>query len=191
MLPNETDALNAGVRPGGLTNRLAIRILICYIVNESSKPVPLERVKEQMHFDGIANYYETAFAIGDLLEYGNLVKRTDEYGIDVYTVTESGATIARELYTDIPMSIRRDTLELTNKIVKRMYNSRSNKAFKEKKDNGYFVTCSVMENSIELATVKLLVPDEKTADDAIDSFLDDPTKLLIYATKILTGQDIG
>lgn len=191
MLSNEMDALDAGVRPGGLNNRLEIRILICYIVDKSSKPVPLEKVKERMHFDGIANYYETAYAIGDLLDHGNLKKQTDEYGVEVYTVTDSGSTIAKELYKTVPLTIRQETLALTNSIVNRLYNSRNNKAFKEKKDNGFLVTCSVMENGNELATVRLLVPDETTADNAIDSFLDDPTKLLISATEFLTGQIIG
>ena len=66
----QTDAMHAGVAPGGLKSRIEIRVLICYILVNSDLPVPLEAVKEQLHFRGIANYFETAYAIAYITSNG-------------------------------------------------------------------------------------------------------------------------
>ena len=65
-----SDAMSAGVNPGGLQSRTEIRVLICYVLQYSSAPLPLDKLKERLHFEGIANYFETSYAISDLEESG-------------------------------------------------------------------------------------------------------------------------
>ena len=84
----QTDAMNAGVAPGGLKSRIEIRVLICYILVNSDLPVPLEAVKEQLHFRGIANYFETAYAIADLTDNGTITEDINDSGIKLYSPTD-------------------------------------------------------------------------------------------------------
>ena len=60
----------------------------------------------------------------------------------------------------------------------------------EKAENGFYVTCSVMEKDIEVVSIKLLVPDDETAGTVKDNFLSDPVETLVNATAALTGSQI-
>ena len=185
-----SDALTAGVNPGGLNSRTEIRVLICYILNNIKAPISLERLKERLHFDGIANYFEVAFAISDLEENGNIGVFEEENGIKYYVATGDCSEIAKALGNSVPFSVRERSLEIANQIIARRNNQRNNTVSKEKTEYGIFVTCSVMDNERTLASVSLLVPDEETADVVIDNFLNNPIDVLLKATQGLTGTKI-
>ena len=185
-----TDAMTAGVNPGGLQSRTEIRVLICYLLHNSKSPLPLEMVKEQLHFNGIANYFETAFAISDLEESNTIFGSLQEDGLKYYTGTGDCTHIATSLGSSLPFSVREDAIDICNSILSKKRNERANKFFQEKSEYGIYVTCTVMENDHELASVKLLVPDESTANAVKDNFLTDPVKVLIRATEGLTNMKL-
>lgn len=185
-----SDALTAGVNPGGLNSRTEIRVLICYILDNVKAPISLERVKERLHFDGIANYFEVAFAITDLEENGNIGVVEEENGIKYYVGTGDCSEISKALGNSVPFSVREKALDIANQIIARRRNQRENKVSKEKTDFGVCVTCSVMDNELTLASISLLVPDDETADTVIDNFLNDPISALLKATEGLIGAKI-
>ncbi len=185
------DAMNAGVNPGGLQSRTEIRVLICYLLHNSKEPLPLEKVKEKLHFNGIANYFETAFAISDLLESGNisLIKKNGETE-DYYIASGECANIAETLGTSVPFSVREHSMEIVEELLSRKRNERNNKVYIEKTTKGFYITCSVMELTEELLTVKILVPDEESALIVKENFLKDPMRVLLNATNGLLGTDL-
>lgn len=184
-----SDAMNAGVNPGGLQSRTDIRVLICYILEKNPSPVPLDLVKEQLHFEGIANYFETAFAITELQESGNIVAAEEE-GLHLYSITDSGRSVCSALEKGLPQSVKDNALKITQTIINRRRNERENKVVLEKNDFGYFVTCSVMEKDLELVSVKLLVPDKETAKNVKNNFLNNPIETLVNVTASLTGMKL-
>ncbi len=185
-----SDALTAGVNPGGLHSRTEIRVLICYILDNIKVPISLERVKERLHFDGIANYFELTYAITELEENGNIGVVEEENGVKYYIATGDCSEIAKALGTSVPFTIRERSLDIANQVIDRRRNLRENKVNKERTDFGVYVTCSVMDKDLELATVKLLVPDDETADTVIENFLKNPINVLLKATEGLTGTKI-
>ena len=182
--------MNAGVNPGGLQSRTDIRVLICYLVHNSKNPLPLEKVKEKLHFNGIANYFETAFAISELVENNTITASTDSDGTVYYKGTADCSNIAKSIGNSLPFSVREDAIEICNEIINRNKNERANKFSQEKCEFGVYVTCSVMENNHELASVKLLVPDEATANAVKENFLTNPRAVLIKATENLTNMKL-
>ncbi len=182
-----SDALTAGVNPGGLHSRTEIRVLICYILDNIKEPISLERVKERLHFDGIANYFEVSYAIADLEENGNVGAVEEENGVKYYIATGDCSEIAKALGTSVPFTVRERALDIANEILARRRNQRNNKVITERCDVGVYVTCKVMDNELELVSVKLLVPDDETAKDVEERFLKNPMEVLIKSTEGLTG----
>ena len=185
-----SDAMNAGVNPGGLQSRTEIRVLICYILHNLKEPIELERLKERLHFEGIANYFEIAFAISDLEENGNIVVDSEENGAKFYVASGDCDNIVSALGNSVPFSIRERSLDIADQIVSRRRNERSNKVDIEKTKNGVYVTCSVMEKDAELVAVKLLVPDDESALIIKENFLNNPMLALLNATNGLLGTKI-
>ncbi len=185
----QTDALNAGVNPGGLNSKTEIRVLICYLLANIKGNVPLEYVKEQLHFGGIANYFETALAVSDLEESGT-IKTIEQNGIKLYNSTAESDSVANALGNTLPFSVKEKALSLTEAIVTRYKNERNNKVEIYKAELGFNVTCRIMEKDHVLASVTLLVPDEQAALGVKERFLANPMIILVKATESLTGTEI-
>ncbi len=185
-----TDAMTAGVNPGGLQSRTEIRVLICYLLHNSISPLPLETVKEQLHFNGITNYFETAFAISDLEEGNTIIGTVEEDGLKYYTGSGDCKHIATSLGNSLPFSVREDAMDICKLILERKRNERANNFFVEKTEYGIYVTCAVMENDHELVSVKLLVPDEASANSVKENFLSNPVQVLLRATEGLTNMKL-
>ncbi|MEG1887341.1 MAG: DUF4364 family protein [Oscillospiraceae bacterium] len=180
----KNDALTAGVFPGGLTSRAEIRILICYILMNIDKPVPRRELTELLHFNGIANYFEVAFAMGDL-EENNHISVVGKNSDNLYMVTKSGINIAKTLEKNVPLTIREYSCKLVEKMISRLKNEKENKVSIEEKPNGCLISCSVMEGESELMTVRLLVPDIHCAEVVKNAFLDDPTSVFVGINDVL------
>ena len=180
-----SDAITAGVNPGGLQSRTEIRVLICYILSNSREPLPLERVKERLHFDGIANYFETAYAISDLEESGNITVSENADGKKLYVANEETKSIAEALGTSVPFSVRERSMDIVKEIISRRKNERENKVLIENTESGMYITCSIMDNDFELASIKLLIPDEDTGKAIKENFLKNPVELLAKITETL------
>lgn len=185
-----SDALNAGLRPGGLQSRTEIRVLICFLLNNIAVPVPLESVKEQLHFEGIANFFELSVAVEELCDSGHITAVSAENGKKLYSIADEGRNVANTLSFGLPLSVKEHSLEIANRIVKRTANEQQHTVLIEKTELGLYVTCTVMEGEMKLASVNLLVPDDETAAAVKENFLNDPAKTLLNITAGLTGMKL-
>lgn len=182
-----SDAMSAGVNPGGLQSRTEIRVLICYVLQYSSAPLPLDKLKERLHFEGIANYFETSYAISDLEESGNIGVAYEEKGLKYYIAVGDAKNIADALGSSVPLTIRERTMDIAEQIINRQKNERENKVEIKSIENGVYVTCSVLDGDRDLVSVKLLVPDTDIAETVKENFLNNPMQVLINSTEGLIG----
>ncbi len=185
----QTDAMNAGVNPGGLKSRIDIRVLICYLLSSSDRAVPLETVKEQLHFGGIANYFETALAITELTENGT-IDCFEQDGDMLYKCNSESKRVSEALSSGLPYSVKEKAIALTKNIVTRHNNERNNDIIIEETEFGFYVTCRILEKDHALASVSLLVPDKNTALSIKDKFIENPMETLVRATEVLTDSEI-
>ena len=185
----QTDAMNAGVNPGGLKSRVEIRVLICYLLSNSERAVPLEKVKEQLHFGGIANYFEIALAITELNENGT-IESFEEDGEMLFKANAESRRVSDALGSGLPYSVKEKALAITKTIVTRRNNERNNEIEIKETDFGFYITCSVLEKDHTLASVSLLVPDKETALSIKSKFIENPMETLIRATEVLTDNKI-
>ncbi len=181
----KSDTLTAGVKPGGLQSRTEIRVLICFILSNVSEPLDLENLKEKLHFEGIANYFETAFAVSELIESGNAIPCQGDDGKTYHFAGKDCQSIVDALGTSVPFSVRERGLEIANGIIERRRFERENSVEITEAENGFYVTCSVLEGGMELAVVKLLVPDKTAANAVKENFYKNPMETLIKATESL------
>ena len=185
-----SDAMSAGVKPGGLFSRTEIRVLICYLLHHIKSPLPLDKVKERLHFDGIANFFEVAYAIADLEENGNIAVAFTETHLKYYVAAGECDKIAMAIGNSVPLTVREKAIEIAEQVLNRIKYERENKVTTEKTEHGIYVTCSVMENKMELVSVKLLVPDEESVNTVRENFFNNPVEVLVNATMGLIGTKI-
>ena len=178
------DALSAGVMLGGLTNRTEIRILICYILKTIDKPIPGTVLKEVLHYEGIANYFEVSYAISEL-ETNNHIQVVAEDGDKQFMASQSGIDIAKTLEKNIPITIRELSCNAINKRLSRIRYEKENRVTIKNLEKGCIVSCSVLEGTNEVLTISLFVPDEGCAKIIKESFLDDPTSVFTGVTDLL------
>lgn len=181
----ERDAIDVNVRPGGLTSTTQIRILICYLLNVIEKPVGTDDLKNTLHFEGLANYFEVCNAIAELEKNGHIttVEHQDKL---CYVATASGMNIAKELAEDVPKTVKEYAVEAINKVQIRERNERENKVEIENLDFGCRVTCIATDGIREILKVSLFVPDEYCAKMVKERFLNDPSHVYLGISDILT-----
>ena len=59
------EAFTAGVKPGGLTDNLQIRILLCYMI-KTAGPITRETLQGALLQEQLVNYFEFADALADV-----------------------------------------------------------------------------------------------------------------------------
>lgn len=166
----EIDALNAGVKKGGLVSRSQIKILICYILDAVKEPVPAKTLSELLHYDGIANYFEVDSAFGVLLQNGQI--EAADTAEETYIITEKGSRAAEELRTSLPFTIREIGCSVAVKMLNRIKTSRDYDIDVSETGNGYTVTCSVTERGIKMLSASVYVSDKQQAQTIKEAFLE-------------------
>lgn len=184
-----SDAINAGVKHGGLNNRSEIRVLICYLLCNINEPLPLYTVNEMLHFEGIANYFEVTYAINELLENGH-IKPLEDKKLQLFVPSESAKDVVEALGSSLPKSVKDKALKLTRDMITKKKIESENLFLIEKVDNGFLVTCSVLEKNQELMTVKMVVPSESFAEKVKEKFINNPTEIIRGITNLLTDANM-
>ncbi|MBQ7289108.1 MAG: DUF4364 family protein [Clostridia bacterium] len=178
------DALTANVAPGGLNNRTEIRVLLCCLLANAKHPVSARLLKEGLHFEGLVNYFEVAYAMEDLLKNGNI--QLVEAEQELYAITDSGKMVADTLCGDLPITVLQKGTQLVARILTRMRNEKENKVEFESVGNGCMVHCSIMEGERTVMKVSLLVPDRICGNRIKESFLEDPESVYVDIMEKLT-----
>ena len=181
----EYDAFIGGIEPGGLRNKNEIRILICYMLTSVGASLSKDGVIAVLQENGFANYFETADAISDLLENGNIAP--DEADASSSHITDSGRMIARQLDVTLPFSVRERALSATLNLLARIKREAENQVHIKKCDRGYQVDCHISGGDMDLMSFTLYVPDLLQAKLVRSRFQEDPERVYRCMLALVTG----
>ncbi len=167
-----------------LTDSYAVKILICYFLNEIDRPVTPVQLTEIATSDGILNYFYYTEAINSMLEAKTIeLKNVD--GVNYYFLTEMGKAGAESFKTIVPKSFRDKILSAGLKLFSKLKIEHDVKCEISKLKKGYSVSCICNDNDIILMDMKLFAPDEEQAILIKEKIMLNPTefygKVLNYA----------
>ncbi len=179
----QNDALDAGVRPGGLRSKQDIKILICYIISKTRAGLSPDTIEKALVRAELVNYFESSDCMSDLIKNGNINV------IDgVCELTQSGMEVASLLEMSLPPSVRDRAVQVTLELFEQERRERENTVNITRCDNGYNVECKVLGGAAgDLLSLSINVADSRQASLIKENFLKNPE--IIYKSNIalLTG----
>ena len=161
------EAFTAGVKPGGLTDNLQIRILLCYMI-KTAGPITRETLQGALLQEQLVNYFEFADALADV-EKQQLVLHDAEN--DSYTVTDKGFTVATTLAQDLPRTVRESAIRGVLQIQSWRHKAAMNRAEVQETDDGYTVVCTIGEDGGDVFRLELAMPDKLVAEMVKNNFI--------------------
>lgn len=159
------DAFTAGVKPGGLTDGVQIRILLCYLIKNGG-PLSRDTLQGALLQEQLVNYFEFANALGEV-ERQQLVQRDG----DLYSITEKGVTVADTLALDLPRTVRESAVRAIMQIQSWRRRSSTNRAQITETDGSYTVCCSIGDMGSDVFHLELTMPDKLTAELVKNNFI--------------------
>lgn len=106
----QNNAFTAGIDPGGLTNDYEIKILVCYILEKIKRHMTFSEINYILQSEGLANYFEYAEAISELLSSGHIVDISQGEGEQRFRLSDLGVKTARTFEKNIPLSVREKSM---------------------------------------------------------------------------------
>ncbi len=159
------DAFTAGVRMGGLNDSAQIRILLCYLIDKLA-PLPRPTLEGALLQEELVNYFELCSALADL-ENGGLVAAMPEG----YVTSAKGSTVARELESDVPRSVRLKAAQAVERITAWKKKAAAHRAQVEHTEDGWAVSCGIRDGAGEIFSLRLAVPDAASAEAVKNRFI--------------------
>lgn len=181
-----TEGFSGYVEPGGLTDRVKIRLLICFIMDKLNLPVSAQTVSDIILDQGLANYFEVSAAIGDLVEAESIVP-VPGFSPVHYILTHKGTASVQRIVTDLPLSVRDKALESADRLVIRRIDQEENKVTVTQTGDGYTVTIRMTDIGSDLLQMTLYVPDREAADRVTENFFRNPPGLYSGVLKLLVN----
>lgn len=175
------DAFTAGVKLGGLNDSAQIRILLCYLI-QAAEPLPRPTLEGALLQEQLVNYFEMGSALADVEKNGLIVDTEDGY-----IITDRGATVARELRDDVPLTVRESAMRAVLRIRRWKHKAASNQARVEHDGRDYAVVCSIADGASELFRLRLVMPDAETAQMIKNRFIARGSTVYGQLLEMLTG----
>ena len=179
----------ADVRPGGLTEELEIKLLICYLLHHIRRGMSFAEINEVFRSKGIANYFEYSQEISRLLASGHIRAHKEIDGVERYYITDLGVKTSITFEKDIPAAIRETTLKAAQDYYLRQQIEKDNRFQIEPVEDGYNVTMTITDIGSDLMRLTLFVPKESDCEQIREGFYNDPAFLYRGIIAMLTGDE--
>ncbi len=155
-----------GIRPGGLTSSAEIRILICYLLDQTGAPISREQIEDALLGEELVNYFALSESLAAVAEQGLVVKNKN-----LYEITEAGRTVGRTLSRDVPKSVR--DLAVRGVIRSRQYAARKSTFLSEihQSEGHHEVHCTIQDAQGALFSMQLYMPDNLSAKAVEQAFV--------------------
>lgn len=157
-----------------LTDSYAVKILICYFLQQIGRPITPNQLTEIATSDGTVNYFVYTEAVEQMLESGTLLIE-EEAGESYYVLSETGRAGAEDFKKIVPKSFRDKILSSGLKFFAKLKNDNDVKVSVSEQGKGYSVNCICTDGGIKLMELKLYAPDEEQARMLADKILINPT----------------
>ena len=181
------DAFTAGVEPGGLRSQSDIRLLICYMLASVKDPLEKNDIVTVLQDHGLANYFEAASALADVLAKGNGDTHPDNPELCI--ANETTLEISRQLETTLPPAVRDRAVTGALNLLAKAKRERENKVEIEKQPDGYNVTCHISGGAKDLMSFSLFVPDLYQARIVKKNFHRNPEMVYQVMLCLMTGNN--
>ncbi len=174
------NAFTAGVKPGGLTTSTEIKILLCYLLQQTGAPLSRKEIETALVGEELVNYFELMDHLSELCKQGFLCEEAGSY-----RVLPAGEEIADMLADDVPRSVRETAVRAA--LAARQYAHKEAQHHVEivpAGEKGYTVKCSLRDMGSDIFGVSLYMPDRLTAQLARERFIehgDDIYRLMLAA----------
>lgn len=179
------DAFTAGVEPGGLRSQSDIRLLICYLLASVKEPLSKDDIVMVLQDNGLANYFEAASALADVLDKNNAA--TLPNNPDLCVANQTTMEISRQLDSTLPPSVRDRAVNGALALLSRAKRERENKVEINKSGDGYNVTCHISGGSRDMMTITLYTPDLYQARAVKKNFHRNPELVYQAMMSLMTG----
>ena len=164
-------AFSAGIRPGGLTDETQIRILLCYIVKNFS-PVTAVELQDALWSKQLINCFELHSALEELCRLGHISENDDGF-----SVCPSGALVANDLITAVPLSVRDRAMDAMLRLRAGALNAVQNRAEIHAYGNEFLLRCKIDDLGRTLMDCTLAFPDLEIAEHAKQRFIGNGEKI--------------
>ena len=179
------NAFPAGVEPGGLRNTKDIGILICYMLNYIGKSLSHDDLMEIIQENGIANYFEAASALEELIKCGNVCSDDNS----MLEVTKDGKMISDQLSSELSLFIKQKAVSSMLRLVQaKKLASENPVVIAPAEGGGYNVNMRITNGSIDLMSLTVFVPDRSDAKKVKALFEQDPDRLYTVLLASATGE---
>lgn len=179
------DAFTGGIDPGGLRTQSDIRLLICYLLASVKAPLSKSDIVSILQENGLANYFEAADALSEMLEKKNADTLSEQP--DFCVANEITKEIASQLDTTLPPSVRDRAVNAALNLLAKAQRESQNKVEIHKSGDGYNVTCHISGGDTDLMSFTLFVPDQYQARTVKRNFHRDPQYVYQILLSVVTG----
>lgn len=167
------DAIANDMESGVLRSKDTIKVAICYILTNVKESTTEQIIIEAMTAGEIANYYETADALSELLKEKVIEKDENDF----LKITEKGKTSVQFLEDNLPKTIREKSIETVSKLASREIYKKQIHSEIEECENGFRVTLHVNDKEQDFMSLTLYVASKEQAVLIKEKFTNDPVKV--------------
>lgn len=148
-----------------LGDTYAVKILICYFLNQINRAITPVQLTEIATGDGLVNHFVYADAINQLLEAKTVaLEKDEESGEEYYVLSEVGKTGAERLGSIVERPLREKILRAGLKFFARLKNESFVKTEIIEGERGCTVYVKCTDGDITLMDLKLYAPDMRQAE---------------------------
>lgn len=176
------NAFIGGIEPGGLTDDLEVKILICFLLKKMEQPLTFDQINEVLQQTGFVNYFEFVEAISDLQHTEHIASSTNEDGEETFALTEIGAAMAQTFHNTLPLTVREKTVETAWQLIHRKKQMQDIEVGYHAIADGYLLTMKMKDIGSDLMDLKLFIPTEDECIELRENIYKDP--LLLYKTML-------
>lgn len=171
---NQKYLVNTGAY-GFLDEVYEIRILLCYLIKNSPKPLTHDQITEIATKNNLINYFYLEDAIGGLVSLGYAALENAPDGKAYYLLTQKGEEIESEFKRCIPRALRDRIIDEAINLFAQIRRDKDVKCSIEKTDSGYEVHFTLLSENTVIADTKMFAPDISTANFFAKRINDNPS----------------
>jgi len=150
-------------RIGLIREKRDIEYLILYTMTFLQFPVRYEDLADMAICDGGFGYFEFSDAMAELLELGH-IRVTEQDGVQLYDLTESGMLAADAFSRRLPVPVRLEASASAARVNAKLCLTASIRSSRGVREDGTkFVKLSMLDNHVELFSFEMLVANEEQA----------------------------
>lgn len=171
---------------GFLDEVYEVRILLCYLLKHSPKPLTHDQISEITSKNDLINYFYLENALSGLVELGYAKINDAKDGKNYYTLTEKGEEIEREFKGCIPPALRDRIVEEAVNVFAKIRREKEYKCEIKQVENGYIVSFVLQSADIDIADINLFAPDVSTAKYFEKRIKNNPSEFYKHILNYLT-----